>query len=183
MIKQYDRSTQDVGNILALEHVNVTVPDQEVAGLFYVTGLGFTRDPYMDFGTLNMWVNLGSQQFHLPKGEVQVFRGRIGLVVPDLVQLQERLKRLERVFGERVQGTQFRWDVVNDGARVDVTCPWGNRPSAASPSACPTWRSTWRTAAPTVSRASTATSSAHPPRWATTTTVRSPSSASAARSR
>lgn len=127
MIKQYDRSTQDVGNILALEHVNVTVPDQEVAGLFYVTGLGFTRDPYMDFGTLNMWVNLGSQQFHLPKNDAQVFRGRIGLVVPDLAQLQERLKRLERVFGERVHGTQFRWDVVNDGARVDVTCPWGNR--------------------------------------------------------
>ena len=23
--------------------------------MFYITGLGFTRDPYIDFGTLNMW--------------------------------------------------------------------------------------------------------------------------------
>lgn len=127
MNRQYDRSTQDVGNILALEHVNVTVPDQEVAGLFYVTGLGFTRDPYIDFGTLNMWVNVGSQQFHLPKSDAQVFRGRIGLVVPDLAELQERLKRLDRVFGDRVRGTRYAWNVVNDGARVDVTCPWGNQ--------------------------------------------------------
>ena len=50
-----------------LEHVNLTVPDQGIAALFYVTGLGFTRDPYIDFGTFNMWVNLGEQQFHLPK--------------------------------------------------------------------------------------------------------------------
>ena len=46
----YDRVTQDIGNILALEHVNVTVPDQAVATTFYVSGLGFTRDPYMMVG-------------------------------------------------------------------------------------------------------------------------------------
>ena len=35
---------EDVGNIIAMEHVNVTVPDHRVAELFYLTGLGFTRD-------------------------------------------------------------------------------------------------------------------------------------------
>ncbi len=68
----YDRTTQDVGNILALEHVNVTVPDQTAALLFYVSGLGFTRDPYMMVGPENMWINVGQQQFrggHLPVGE------------------------------------------------------------------------------------------------------------------
>ena len=82
--QRFDRSAEDVGNIVMLEHVNLTVPDQGLAALFYVTGLGFTRDPYIDFGTFNMWVNLGEQQFHLPKSQAQVFRGRITVVVPDL---------------------------------------------------------------------------------------------------
>ena len=37
-----DRPSQDVGNILLLEHLNVTVPDQETATTFYVTGLGWS---------------------------------------------------------------------------------------------------------------------------------------------
>lgn len=126
MNKQFDRRTQDVGNFLALEHVNVTVPDQEVAALFYITGLGFTRDPYIDFGTLNFWVNVGSQQFHLPKSTAQVFRGRVGLVVPDLAALEQRLGRLQKVFGDRVRDTKFAWSRSNDGRTVHVTCPWGN---------------------------------------------------------
>ena len=28
---RYDRTTQDVGNIVALEHVNVKIPDQQLA--------------------------------------------------------------------------------------------------------------------------------------------------------
>ena len=43
----FDRSKEDVGNVQLLEHVNVTVPDQGLAAMFYVTGLGFTRDPYI----------------------------------------------------------------------------------------------------------------------------------------
>ena len=77
-----NRKTQDVGNIVFLEHVNLTVPDQETATTFYVAGLGFTRDPYMMVDTNNMWVNAGQQQFHLPKGPPQHFRGHIGIVVP-----------------------------------------------------------------------------------------------------
>ena len=74
----FDRSKEDVGNVQLLEHVNVTVPDQGLAAMFYVTGLGFTRDPYIDFGTFNMWINLGDQQFHLPVSKPQVVRGHIG---------------------------------------------------------------------------------------------------------
>jgi hypothetical protein len=122
----YDRSTQDVGNLLALEHVNVTVPDQELAALFYVTGLGFTRDPYIDFGTDNMWVNAGSQQFHLPKRDAQVLRGTIGVVVPDIDALKKRMARLERRYADALAGTAYRCAENNDGS-VSVTCPWGNR--------------------------------------------------------
>ena len=68
----YDRTTQDVGNIVALEHVNVKVPDQQIATLFYVVGLGLTRDPYLMTGLENMWINMGQQQFHLPTGDAQV---------------------------------------------------------------------------------------------------------------
>ena len=89
--KTYDRTTQDVGNILAMEHVNVTVPDQALALQFYVQTLGLTRDPYMMVGTENMWVNVGEQQFHLPTRAPQVLRGQIGLVVPDLDGLKRRL--------------------------------------------------------------------------------------------
>ena len=34
----YDRREQDLGNILLLEHVNVRVPDQQAATLFYIAG-------------------------------------------------------------------------------------------------------------------------------------------------
>ena len=124
--KIYDRTTQDVGNLLALEHVNVTVPDQELAALFYVTGLGFTRDPYIDFGTANMWVNVGSQQFHLPKQAAQVLRGTIGLVVPDLEALEQRMGRLQKRYGDRLADTAFECGEDGEDA-LRITCPWGNR--------------------------------------------------------
>ncbi|MEJ2089610.1 MAG: hypothetical protein P8Y69_14295 [Gammaproteobacteria bacterium] len=116
----YDRCAEDVGNIVMLEHVNLTVPDQGVAALFYVTGLGFTRDPYIDFGTFNMWINLGEQQFHLPKANAQVFRGHIGVVVPDLDDLKKRLKFIAKPMAD----TAFGWEEKDD--HIALTCPWGN---------------------------------------------------------
>jgi hypothetical protein len=124
--RTYDRSTQDLGNVVALEHVNVTVPDQELAALFYITGLGFTRDPYIDFGTANMWVNVGSQQFHLPKSNAQVLRGTIGVVVPDIEALKKRLGKLQQRYGSQLEGTAFSCSENADGT-VSITCPWGNR--------------------------------------------------------
>ena len=61
-----DRAAQNVGNIVLLEHVNVTQPDQGLATLYYVVALGGTRDPYIMVGVDNMWVNYGRTQVHLP---------------------------------------------------------------------------------------------------------------------
>ena len=63
---QFDRTVEDLGNIVELGHVNVTVPDQTKATAFYLMGLGLTRDPYLMAGLENMWVNVGRGQFHLP---------------------------------------------------------------------------------------------------------------------
>lgn len=118
---KYDRRGQDVGNIVALEHVNVRVPDQGIATLFYVMGLGFTRDPYLMAGIENMWINVGQQQFHLPTGHPQVTPGFVDLVVPDLDTLTARLAAVKG----KLAGTAFGYSV--EDKHVSVTCPWGNR--------------------------------------------------------
>jgi hypothetical protein len=117
----FDRTTQDVGNILMLEHVNVTVPDQQLAQTFYIAGLGLTRDPYMMVGPDNMWANIGQQQFHLPTRSPQVLRGTIGLVMPDLEALQQRLMAVRPA----LDGTAFT--CAAEQGQVTVTCPWGNQ--------------------------------------------------------
>ena len=121
MAAQFDRTKDDVGNIVALEHVNVTVPDQRLATIFYISGMGFTRDPYMQVGDENMWANVGRQQFHLPTRGMQVLRGHVGVVVPDLKPLLKRLAGVR----EKLAETRFAFEERND--HVEVTSPWGNR--------------------------------------------------------
>jgi hypothetical protein len=123
--KTYDRTAEDLGNVVGLEHLNVMVPDQRLATLFYITGLGMTRDPYLVTGVVNMWVNIGRSQFHLPIGEPQVMRGRVGLVVPSLDQLVQRLDMVQK----HLAGTRFGYKAGNGKSNryVDVTCPWGNQ--------------------------------------------------------
>ena len=70
MQQTFDRAAEDLGNVIHLEHVNVQIPDQRLATLFYCAGLGLTRDPYLMVSDNNMWVNVGRSQFHLPSGEV-----------------------------------------------------------------------------------------------------------------
>lgn len=114
-------SDEDVGNVVLMEHVNVQVPDQSVAMMFYIMGMGFTRDPYLNIGLGNMWANVGEQQFHLPTRPAQVIQGHIGVVVPDLTALQDRLASVEK----GLAGTKFRW--AAEPNHIAVTCPWGNR--------------------------------------------------------
>ncbi len=128
---RFDRFSENVGNVLNMEHINLTVPDQQIAALFYVTGLGFTRDPYMDFGTFNMWVNVGEQQFHLPKSTAQRWRGHIAVVVPSLEDLRRRLTFVTKPLA----GTDFAWQEHDDHIRV--TCPWGNAIRAFGPERFP----------------------------------------------
>ena len=119
--KTYDRVAEDLGNIVALEHVNVTVPDQEKAALFYINGLGLTRDPYMMTGPGNMWVNAGRQQFHLPISKPQVLRGHIGLVVADYEALAQRLTRVREALADT------RFECHEREGYIEALCPWGNR--------------------------------------------------------
>ncbi|MCP5151801.1 MAG: hypothetical protein H6983_09230 [Ectothiorhodospiraceae bacterium] len=116
-----DRARQDVGNIVMLEHVNVTVPRQDLATQFYVVGLGLTRDPYLMVGLENMWINVGQQQFHLPTSGPQVMRGTVGLVIPELDRLPARLAEA----AAPLEGTRFAFGEEDDA--VVATCPWGNR--------------------------------------------------------
>ncbi len=128
MESSYDLGAEDVGNIVALEHVNVTVPDQQLATLFYISGLGLTRDPYLMTGPRNMWVNVGRSQFHLPTNKPQVLRGATGLVIPDRAALLKRLGRVRK----NLEGTAF--DFHEDETFVEATCPWGNRIRCHEPS-------------------------------------------------
>jgi len=123
MTTPFDRSSQDIGNIVEFGHLNLRVPDQQQAVMFYLMGLGLTRDPYLRTGIDNAWVNVGSSQFHLPvgAGPAQVLRGTVGLVMSDLDALLARLKLVEPL----LRGTRF--DFAAQGGQVDVTCPWGNR--------------------------------------------------------
>jgi hypothetical protein len=136
--KQFDRTTQTVGNIVQLEHWNVVINDQRLATLFYIVGLGGTRDPFLFPGMENMWVNFGRTQVHLPsRGDnpkAERVRGTLGYVVPDLEALKKRLEHagseMKRVAPEKP--SQFSWR-EKDGA-VEATCPWGNRVRCHAPS-------------------------------------------------
>jgi len=112
--------TTTAGSIVSLEHVNVRIPDQLLATLFYVTGLGLTRDPYMMTGLGNMWINIGRSQFHLPTGEPQLLRGHVGLVIAGRTALLERLAGIRT----RLNDTRFAFREHAD--HVEVISPWGN---------------------------------------------------------
>jgi hypothetical protein len=137
-LKQYDRATQDVGNIVLLEHFNCVIDDQRLAVLFYIVGLGATRDPYLFTGLENIWLNFGRTQVHMPSRAVppraERLRGTAGFVVPSLDELKKRLeyagKELQRVIPERK--THFAWREGN-GA-IEATDPWGTRVRCHAPS-------------------------------------------------
>src|SRR3981189_3158892 len=95
--KQTDRSPEDLGNIVGLEHVNLQVENQVQTTLFYISGLGLTRDPYLMTSVDNMWVNVGRSQFHLITGKPQRLRGKIGLVIPDREALLKRLTNMRKL--------------------------------------------------------------------------------------
>ena len=126
---QFDRAAEDLGNSIHLEHVNVQVPDQRLAQLFYAVGLGLTRDPYLMVSDTNMWINVGRSQFHLPSGAPQVVRGHTGLVISGREALLNRLAAVAR----KLDGTKFGFSEHND--HVEATCPWGNRVRCYEPDA------------------------------------------------
>jgi hypothetical protein len=129
MGQPFDRTAEDLGNSIHFEHVNVQVPDQRLATLFYVAGLGLTRDPYLLVSDTNMWVNVGRSQFHLPSGKAQILRGHIGIVISGRAALLDRLASVAK----KLEGTAFAFSEHND--YVEATCPWGNRVRCHEPDA------------------------------------------------
>lgn len=113
-------ASRELGNFTHFEHVNLRVPDHALATLFFIEGLGLTRDPMRMVSVRNMWVNAGKQQFHLPLGEAQPFAGEVGLSVPDPAAVQKTLKRLAPHFKD----TQF--DCREDGQTLLTRSPWGH---------------------------------------------------------
>ncbi len=118
--KFYDRAADDPGNIVELGHVNTRVPDQRLATLFYVTGLGLTRDPFLSTGVENMWINVGRSQFHLPTGKPQVVGGATGLVIEEREALLARLAAVR----PHLDGTRFAF--AERANHVEAVSPWGN---------------------------------------------------------
>jgi catechol-2,3-dioxygenase len=129
MQHRFDRTAEDLGNSIHLEHVNVQVPDQHLATLFYVSGLGLTRDPYLMTSDDNMWINVGRSQFHLPSGEPQVLRGHTALVISGRKALLDRLASV----ASRLKDTKFSFKEHN--GYVEAICPWGNRVRCFEPDA------------------------------------------------
>ena len=120
MKNTFDRAAEDLGNAIHLEHVNVSIPDQRIASLFYGAGLGLTRDPYLMVMDDNMWMNVGRSQFHLPSGKPQVLRGKTGIVIEGRENLLKRLATVK----PKLADTKFNFTETND--YVEATCPWGN---------------------------------------------------------
>jgi len=123
----FDRTQADLGNIVNLSHVNVNITDQRLSTHYYVSGLGLTRDPFLNTGVRNMWVNVGMSQFHLPDGAPCCLRGVTGLVIPGREDLLARLARVKKP----LEGTRFSFRETNEG--VETTCPWGNRITVHEP--------------------------------------------------
>ncbi len=125
----FDRAHESTGNIVLLEHLNVTQNDQRLASIFWLQGLGFTRDPYMHVTDVNMWINIGRQQVHSPTRPPQVLRGVAGFVMPDLAVARSGLASIDK----KLDGTRFTW--TDHGGVIEATCPWGNQVRAHAPQA------------------------------------------------
>jgi aspartate/methionine/tyrosine aminotransferase len=117
------QTTVDLQGLVWLEHINLVVgPSRKQAELFYLDILGCTPDASKSFH-----VNLGQQQFHLAvcKDDMppQAIAGSIGIAVPSLPALRERLQGAAAVgmFPE----THFA--VLQDTSdSLTLRCPWGN---------------------------------------------------------
>ena len=118
-------TSPEIGRMLHMDHVNFETPDHEMATIFYMNGLGFTRDPYRRADEQNLGVNVGRQQFHLPKrGEnTPPFYGIIGLVIPDIVGIKQRCEVLNDL--GKFEGTPYGW--LEEGNSVLMTSPFGYR--------------------------------------------------------
>lgn len=114
------QGSPEVGTIVHFEHVNLRIPEQAPAALFFFKGLGFTRDPTRMVHVDNMWCNIGLQQIHMPTGEPTPFAGEIGVVVPELDAVRREMAEI----APRLEGTGFAWR--EEEGTIACTDPWGH---------------------------------------------------------
>ena len=129
--KHYDRAAEDIGNIVNMVTSMSASPTSRWRRDYYVTGLGLTRDPFLNTGARLMWINVGASQFHLPTGEPDVVRGdhRAGGA------RSRGAARAARRVRKFLEGTKFDFRETNDC--VETVCPWGNRINVHAPDAEP----------------------------------------------
>jgi len=114
----------EIGGIVHLDHVNFQVPDQDMATMFFMNGLGLARDPFQRVDETNMGVNIGMEQLHLPRRDraTPPYPGEVGLVVPRIDVIRVRLERLAR--NGRFDGTPYSFAPDGEG-RALVRSPFG----------------------------------------------------------
>lgn len=126
----------EIRGILHLEHFNFEGADHDIATIFFMNGLGFTRDPYRRVDETNMGVNIGMQQFHLPRrgNPTPPFYGEVGLIVPNLPLIKARLERLAEM--GKFDGTPYNLAMLDDGT-MRVMSPFGISLRLYSPGSIP----------------------------------------------
>ena len=67
-------------------------------------------------------MNIGSSQIHLPDGAAQHVPGVVGVLYPDLLTLELRLRNAY----PKLRHTAFRYE-HHPGSHIDIICPYGNR--------------------------------------------------------
>jgi catechol-2,3-dioxygenase len=119
---RHDESVSlDVHGIMWLEHINLVVGSKTDAEVFYNEFLGCSKDQSSSFHR-----NLGQQQFHLAENgdPAQVITGSIGLTVPSLDSIRERLP------GASTALADTKFEILEDDSSkgvMTIICPWGNR--------------------------------------------------------
>ena len=111
-------SSLDINGIVWMEHINLVVSSRPIAEKFYLDFLGFTKDKSPSFH-----VNLGQQQLHLAENgdPAQVVTGSIGLAVPSLSTIRERMVDANKLF-ERT-----KYSVLEESDDyITMSCPDGN---------------------------------------------------------
>ncbi|KAL7526459.1 hypothetical protein ACHAWF_001782 [Thalassiosira exigua] len=110
-----------------MEHVNLVVGDMSIATKFYVDFLGMTAE--REANPRANHFNLGLQQLHLAAATddnpTQRVTGSVGLTVPSLRRIRERVG----VAKKELENTLFsvRDDEPDEGSKMTVVCPWGNK--------------------------------------------------------
>jgi catechol 2,3-dioxygenase-like lactoylglutathione lyase family enzyme len=143
-------SSRTVTTPLLLEHVNLNIPDADLARAFYITGLSGAVNPETT-NWRQLHVNAGASQFHLPfKSSLKGFDASEAVTVPQLwagyITLWISCDGDEDldILTARLKGNGIAKLVQLPGGDKEVCCrcPWGNdfkvrrAPSGSTPSGC-----------------------------------------------